>query len=695
MRGRHAVTSTGLDVTRDPLSGYTANYQESRLCMLGKTTAPFTLDEYYEGLNARLAADTTLVFVDTNILAYPYRLFSAARRELLEWFGELRGQNRLRVPAWAANEYFVRTSTENLRDFFPKLEPRASLDHLDGQLQMARLALDDAALRAPANRDDLIRDLEAAIAALRPQLEALTVDQRQASAVHDEVEAAFGECVLSTDIAHLCCTTSLTAQYRMIHRLPPGFEDAQKKANSFGDLILWNELLEFMQGVDPRPQHAILLTNDEKRDWSYWPRMRRRVNRAGVLGIEQNERPRVNITDPRLVQEFRARIGNQAADFEVASIRHVIASLARAAPGRFRILSVALQLEIAQDAERGAGDGAAMDDEDRADGGNLAQAEHEPSASAMGSIDEPGRASPTVTGVEMTPIAEAVNQSSQVAPLAAMSSVSAEALADSQYRAETKSTEIDKAIEDLRSHNWYVQNPAVIRIASFARRAYSADAWFVLGRNVYQAACGNARSAVEYLRRLRSHLDAMPEGTANAMLGGMLYEVYFDSAGELRAGKYKVAYLDALAVVAGIERYVPAVRFVNQRLIDSHAAIASLPSELRHSSVFVQAEPIDGDDGRIAYWEIRDWLVDGESVIKDGKSRGFIGTSEVNLQELLGQTYGLPPSFLDFTFEPAESKGMFIDLPDGKAIKTGAEMFAAPGVRHADRHDDPHSGEEI
>src|SRR5690606_39949889 len=63
----------------------------------------------------------------------------------------------------------------------------------------------------------------------------------------------------------------------------------------------------------------------------------------------------------------------------------------------------------------------------------------------------------------------------------------------------------------------------------------SSDLWFVLGRNIYQAACGNAQKALEFIRDIDIQLARFPEEIANHILSGALFEVYFDGQGVLRS----------------------------------------------------------------------------------------------------------------------------------------------------------------
>jgi hypothetical protein len=62
----------------------------------------------------------------------------------------------------------------------------------------------------------------------------------------------------------------------------------------------------------------------------------------------------------------------------------------------------------------------------------------------------------------------------------------------------------------------------------------STDELFVFGRNIYQAACGYANSATQFLADFTDKTAVLPELQRKAILDGMLYEVFFDSEGQHR-----------------------------------------------------------------------------------------------------------------------------------------------------------------
>ncbi|UTB33885.1 MAG: PIN domain-containing protein [Methanobacterium sp. ERen5] len=55
------------------------------------------------------------------------------------------------------------------------------------------------------------------------------------------------------------------AKFRYENRIPPGFKDEQKKTgNTFGDFIIWNQILDFAQ---EKNKSIIFITEDGKEDW--------------------------------------------------------------------------------------------------------------------------------------------------------------------------------------------------------------------------------------------------------------------------------------------------------------------------------------------------------------------------------------------------------------------------------------------
>lgn len=120
-------------------------------------------------------------------------------------------------------------------------------------------------------------------------------------------------------------------------------------------------------------------------------------------------------------------------------------------------------------------------------------------------------------------------------------------------------------IAGLKSHNYYLQNPAVSGLASLEWSRGNKDDLFVLGRNLYQAACGGSNDAEAYLIHLSLKLGDLEKEVAFHILNGMLYEIYFDSSDRFREDK-KVDHIAEVFALEGDERFHLSFQFIQQSL---------------------------------------------------------------------------------------------------------------------------------
>ena len=89
-----------------------------------------------------------------------------------------------------------------------------------------------------------------------------------------------------------------------------------------------------------------------------------------------------------------------------------------------------------------------------------------------------------------------------------------------------------RIIEDLKSHNWYVQNPAILTIQNAGKAqvgALDASIKFLLGNNVLQAADGGATKAVEFMKSIADEKDWPIE-----FIGGLIVECFINEKNALR-----------------------------------------------------------------------------------------------------------------------------------------------------------------
>lgn len=107
------------------------------------------------------------------------------------------------------------------------------------------------------------------------------------------------------------------------------------------------------------------------------------------------------------------------------------------------------------------------------------------------------------------------------------------ALADCDYDFENDG-EIESIVHELKTYNWYTQNPAITKISRIDFIHADKDDLFVLGRNIYQTACGGSGNAELWMTDLESNLNSIGGSAAIHILNGILFEIYFNSNAQIR-----------------------------------------------------------------------------------------------------------------------------------------------------------------
>lgn len=167
---------------------------------------------------------------------------------------------------------------------------------------------------------------------------------------------------------------------------------------------------------------------------------------------------------------------------------------------------------------------------------------------------------------------------------------SVEALADANYVIK-KSSLIGQIIEELKSHEWARQNSAIDKIYSIDFASASPNDLFVLGRNIYQAASGNAWKAQNYIKAFAQNRTIISDAKAH-ILCGMAYEIYFDKNDKLRDSFKTNCYLEILNLL-NIEEYQKSKYFIVGKL----STITEKPVYLPSSEDRIEIDLICKEDG--------------------------------------------------------------------------------------------------
>ena len=152
---------------------------------------------------------------------------------------------------------------------------------------------------------------------------------------------------------------------------------------------------------------------------------------------------------------------------------------------------------------------------------------------------------------------------------------SAEALADQEYELDD-SIAIHSIISTLKTYNWYKQNPAIARIKTINFSSADKDDLFVLGRNIYQAACGGSGSAYDWIDGIEANLNRIGGSSAIHLLNGILFEIFFNCGGKIRT-KIKSDCYEKPVKLCQQEKYASSASFIRSYLEQYPQQILHIP----------------------------------------------------------------------------------------------------------------------
>lgn len=141
-----------------------------------------------------------------------------------------------------------------------------------------------------------------------------------------------------------------------------------------------------------------------------------------------------------------------------------------------------------------------------------------------------------------------------------------------------KASELHKIVEKLKSQDWYIQNPAINKISKLEFSNYTRDEIFILGRNIYQTACGGSNSAEIWINSIESNLNKFKEEVSFNILNGILFEIYFNSNGKLR-GEFKTNrfLFEKILNLSDNIKYSKSFKFIQSYLSNYNQEIINIP----------------------------------------------------------------------------------------------------------------------
>ncbi len=151
---------------------------------------------------------------------------------------------------------------------------------------------------------------------------------------------------------------------------------------------------------------------------------------------------------------------------------------------------------------------------------------------------------------------------------------SPDALADSRFT--TRDSAIKEVVNGLKSMNWYTQADTIRTLTSLNYENVLASDIFVIGRNIYQAACGNCYDAQTFINSFESK--SIDEKTKLHLLNGIAYEIYFNSNNNLRVHP-KTGYYIAVIQLLEKDEFFGSRAFISSELSKIENQILYIPGQ--------------------------------------------------------------------------------------------------------------------
>jgi predicted nucleic acid-binding protein len=460
------------------------------------------IDVYLQKIKELLNDNSCHIFIDTNIISQLYRLNELARDDFYKWVDSC--SDRFHIPNWSVHEYSKRVTTQNTKDYLSELTKAKTYSK-----ELANISLfikgyvGDSLLIGSSyagRKEELFQDIDSVVSKFEIIANAINknlIEHQQN--VHKEVLDKLNEYTINSDIYTIIGNLCFEHDLRFESKVPPGFKDSDKVTNRIGDLIIWKEIIDFCKkrGLKNEKAKVIFVSRDLKPDMVYHP-----VKQTRGGNPIKKEEDKIKIAQESLVYEFKTI--TESEDFYLISFYTLVQVLA----SDYRELAISFQIATEQE-------------------NTQATSEKLSSISDIAAIEETNESDKPKEGeIEFSQDNKTVETNT---PESAAYSLSA--LADSEYDITEGLASINECIENLKTYNWYKQNPAINKLSTLSfhkaeNTQQNRDSFFVLGRNVLQSADGTAGSAMHFLDNLHYSISDWPKPFQQAFIDGCLYEVF-------------------------------------------------------------------------------------------------------------------------------------------------------------------------
>ena len=487
--------------------------------------------EYQSEIKALLGDNDCAIFIDTNIISQLYRLNDAARQDFYNWVKSC--GDRFHIPVWVIHEYSDKIYHNKTTDYLSELSKIKQYSNDFSNISNFVKGYVGESLLVGSIYQGKVQDLKDEIDAIEDSLKKISTAiskniAKHQSTVHEEIVKQLEGRILDTDIFSIVGNADYIFCQRSNNRIPPGYKDNAKEENRVGDYIIWTEILHYCKKNNVKK--VILITRDMKTDITYFP------DNQTVEGYRPaGNTETIRVAKNSLVHEFYTY--TQSDQFKIIDFKTFVKIFA----SQYKELALSFQLAIAEEEKESA------------------------AAKAETSLNDEVKIEEKHTGLHKDEgdVNEVVPQ--QDTPY------SGTAISDGQYNNEANTGCMDEIITQLKTYNWYVQNPAIDKIIkthklSVPNTIENKSSVFVLGRNIVQAAEGSSGNAIMFMENISIYIKEWADVFKQAMIDGMLFEVFFNSEGQIRQNEFKAHFFEDIMTNVQKLGLASPYKFINDRI---------------------------------------------------------------------------------------------------------------------------------
>jgi len=206
-----------------------------------------------------------VVVLDTNVLFVPFDTSEKNLDEIKSIFLTLKNHDRLFLPARVVRE-FANNRAKRLGDLFLKI--RQTKNNLNtGNFKIQDYPL----LQGNESYQEILSNYKKIIDAIKASRKLLDKVESDILSWNwdDNVSRTYKEIFTNEIIKEVSMSEEdlkKSLQFRIKHKIAPGYKDSGKPDDGIGDLIVWQTALEIAK---EKGKDLILVSNDQKNDWFY------------------------------------------------------------------------------------------------------------------------------------------------------------------------------------------------------------------------------------------------------------------------------------------------------------------------------------------------------------------------------------------------------------------------------------------